>query len=492
MVNTAPNHKNQTTGDKGWGYRILISWFLAAAIALHGQSTTFTFTLDEPCKTSAGVFSANGTLVRTLWSKVRYYAAGTNTAVWDGLDDHSNAVPAGTYTIKVLQHNTEYLWEGAIGNTSTAISGPTVHLGFWPMADMAIAGTNAFYVSGYNEGMYDFRSFATSNPQVVANSFYWVYSVQFNRVSSQAGDIYDLNWLWATADTNRVYFGCSATPNPTNVSVANVYPGCVVCCNVTNDSAAYFTDGVQILNNGANSPLPSGIYVGTQPGLSGLAVQPNGNLLAVSVAPDNKVYLFDKIIGSSISSIDVISPGRLNFSPDGSLWVISSNNVLHYLDPGSLPLQALAIPDFSEPLDVAVNPTNSNLILVADGGASQQIKAFNSAGTPLWTYGLPGGYQVNGAAVNTNKFWFYNGQNDGTFLCFAPDGSFWVGDGGNNRALHFSSALSYLEQIMYQPLSFRASVDQNNPSRVINQFLKLRWITPSPSSSRGLLSIIGK
>ena len=47
----------------------------------------------------------------------------------------------------------------------------------------------------------------------------------------------------------------------------------------------------------ANSPLPSGIYVGTQPGLSGLTVQQNGNLLAVSVAPDNKVYLFDKRAG---------------------------------------------------------------------------------------------------------------------------------------------------------------------------------------------------
>jgi hypothetical protein len=471
-VKTRLEGKNQASGLRPCAVLIFLVCWLGLTASLQAQNTTFTFYLDEPCKTSAGVFSTNGTLVRTLWSKVRYYAAGTNTAVWNGLDDNGNAVAAGAYQIKVLQHNTEYVWDGAIGNTSTALSGPTVHRGFWPMADMAITGTNAFYVSGYDEGMYDFRNFLTTNPQSVQNSFYWVYSAQFNRTNNNPGDIYDFNWLWVTADTNRVYFGCSATPNPTNVYVPNVYPGCIVCSYVSNCSSASFSNGVQIMNNGANSPLPNGIYVGTQPGLSGLSVQQNGNLLAVSVAPDNKVYLVDKNTGSPIISFNVTSPGRLCFSPDGSLWVISSNNVNQYLNPGISPALALTIPNFSEPLDVAVNPTNANLILVADGGTSQQVKAYSTIGTPLWTYGLLGGYQANGVAVATNKFWFFNGQNDGAFICFAPDGSFWVGDGGNNRALHFSAALSYIEQIMYQPLSYRTSADQNNPSRVLNQFME--------------------
>ena len=92
----------------------LILWLLlcAAAPLEVNASTTITFTLDEPCKTSAGVFRADGTLVRTLWNKVPYYAAGTYSATWDGLDNNSNAVAAGTYEIKVLQHNTEYVWDG--------------------------------------------------------------------------------------------------------------------------------------------------------------------------------------------------------------------------------------------------------------------------------------------------------------------------------------------------------------------------------------------
>src|ERR1700722_13901078 len=113
-----------------WIYFVLVAAWYSTAVNAQASSTQFSFTLDEPCKTSAGVFTPDGTLVRTLWSKVRYMA-GTNTAVWDGLDDNGNAVGAGVYQIKVLQHNTEYVWDGAVGNTSAELSGPTIHRGFY-------------------------------------------------------------------------------------------------------------------------------------------------------------------------------------------------------------------------------------------------------------------------------------------------------------------------------------------------------------------------
>lgn len=134
----------------GWKIWLLLFWLLCACNLVQATSSTFTFTLDEPCKTSAGVFKPDGTLVRTLWSKVRYQA-GTFSAVWDGLDDETNTAPQDVYEIRLLQHNTEYVWDGAIGNTSAELSGPTVHHGFYPIRDIAISGTNAFYVSGYNE-----------------------------------------------------------------------------------------------------------------------------------------------------------------------------------------------------------------------------------------------------------------------------------------------------------------------------------------------------
>jgi hypothetical protein len=457
---------------------ILAGW-LSVACDVQAQSTGFTFFLDEPCKTSAGVFAPDGTLIRTLWSKVRYYAAGTNSGVWDGLDDNSNPVPAGVYQIKVLQHNTAYVWDGAIGNTSAELSGPTVHKGFYPMRDMTIAGTNGYYVSGYNEGGYDFRNFVTTDPQRV--------KIQWG-ANGQPANTYDRDWRWAATDGNWVYFACSAATDPNNTANNN-HPGFVLANKVGAASPAWsanFTQGVPIVNGAnANMTFPNGVYVGTQAGLSGLAVQWNGNLLAVAVAPDNQVYLLDKLSGARVENFSVNSPGRMNFSSDGgSLWVVSGNQVVRYTNLNSSPVVAATIANLIKPLAVAVNPTDSNVVLVADGGGSQQVKAFNSAGAPLWTYGLAGGYQTNGVAVATNKFWFFDGENEATFLCFAPDGSFWVGDGGNNRALHFSATRNYLEQIMYQPHSYVACVDQNNPARVFNQFseFKVDYTKPLPQA----------
>ena len=448
---------------------MLAAWFIASGVVQAQTTTPFIFNLDEPCKTSAGVYTSNGTLVRTLWSKVRYYAAGTYSNYWDGLDDSGNPVAGGTYQIKILEHNTEYVWDGAIGNTSDQISGPTVHRGFWPMADMAISGTNGFYCSGYNEGTFDFRNFSTTDPQSVVDNF---------APGSNPANIYDQNWLWTAADGNHVYFACSASTS-TSTWVNNSGPGFILGFNVSDKSHFSFSSGVAIPNgvgvNGApNETYANGVYVGTQPGLSGLSVQQNGNLLAASVGPDNKIYLLDKTAGTVQSTISVSNPGRLNFSPDGSLWVISGNSIIHYVNVNSSPSIAATIANFSEPLDVAISPANANLVLVADAGSSQQIKAFNSNGVLLWTYGLPGGYQTNGVAVSTNKFWFYDGENDETFLCFAPDGSFWVGDGGNYRTMHFSATCNYIEQIMYQPHAYVSGTDQNNISRVFDQFLEFK------------------
>jgi hypothetical protein len=454
-------------------------WAMAGVLSIAGvlpaQTLSFSFALDEPGTTSAGVYAPDGTLIRTLWSKVRYLA-GTHSAVWNDLDDSSNRVPGGTYQIKLLQHNTEYVWDGAIGNTSADPSGPTVHNGFYPLRDMAIAGSNAYYVSGYNEGGYDFRNFLTADPQRVV--LRW-------SPDNAAANIYDRNWKWTATDGIWVYFACNAATDPGN-TLNNTYPGFIVASVVGSPNPAYsatFSQGQPIVNGmNTNSIYPNGVYVGTQPGLDGLAVQQNGNLLAASVAPDNLVYLLDKRAGSKLKTISVTAPGRLSFSPDGSLWVISGSSLVCFSNLNASPVAALTITNFAKPLAVAVNPSDANLILVADGGSSQQVKAFNAAGSPLWTHGLPGGYQTNGVAVATNKFWFNDGEADGTFLSFAPDGSFWVGDGGNFRALHFSAARNYLGQIMYQPHSYVACVDQNNPSRVFNQFLEFQVDYSKPLS----------
>ncbi len=213
-------------------------------------------------------------------------------------------------------------------------------------------------------------------------------------------------------------------------------------------------------------------------------MQLNGSLLAVAVAPDNKIYLFDKTTGAPASpaSISINAPGRMNFAANGDLWVTTSNSVVRYGNMDGTPSAALIVTSgLSSPLAVAVSPLDTNLILVADGGSNQQVKAFDATGASLWTYGMAGGYFTHGTAVANNKFWFQNYYVSSvestvrtpiptTFIAFAPDGSFWVGDEWNCRILHFDINRNYLEQIMYQPAGYSTSVDKNNPSRVFNNF----------------------
>jgi len=76
---------------------------------------------------------------------------------------------------------------------------------------------------------------------------------------------------------------------------------------------------------------------------------------------------------------------------------------------------------------------------------NQQVMAFDNTGAPLWSYGQPGGYQPTVRRWRRTILVHGRGKRR-NFLTFAPDGSFWVGDGGNNRALHFSAARNYIEQ----------------------------------------------
>jgi len=51
----------------------------------------------------------------------------------------------------------------------------------------------------------------------------------------------------------------------------------------------------------------------------------------------------DKRSGAVVKNFAVSSPGRLSFSPDGSLWVISGNTVINYTNLNGTPTAATSI-----------------------------------------------------------------------------------------------------------------------------------------------------
>src|SRR3954465_6368898 len=109
---------------------------LLPSLAPAQTNVSFTFSLPASASTSAGVFSKDGTLQKTLWSGVTY-TAGSHKVDWDGTLDDGTLAPPTSYDIRVLSNNVKYQWEGVIGNTSDAVSGPTVQRFFERLYGMA-------------------------------------------------------------------------------------------------------------------------------------------------------------------------------------------------------------------------------------------------------------------------------------------------------------------------------------------------------------------
>jgi hypothetical protein len=413
----------------------------------------FSFKLERASTTSAGVYGADGTLIRALWS-ARELTAGENVAFWNGLDDSNRPAREGTYQIKVLAHHMKYVWEGVIGNTSAALNGPSVHSAFLPIQSMAFVGTSGFYVPGYNEmGLTQFR-FDTKNPQALTAK---LGSPDYKRAFN----------LTAT-DGNWVYF---ADTNP---------PGLVVAYDVATNAYAKFSAGKQFGHW-------NGIEVGGKAGISGLAVQKTGNLLFVAHGGENKIFIYDKRSGTGKGSIDVSTPGRIATAANGDLWVCCQSDgkpaVVRYSNFENGAKIISTISELEAPAAVGVSPLDDG-VLIADGGASQQLRAYDASGKSLWTYGQRGGYD-NGPAVTTDKFFF-----KATMIAFQPDGTFWVKDEATHRVLHFTPDRKYLDAIMYQPHPFTQTVDPNDPTRAFINWLEFKIDYSKPLTQPGAWKLV--
>ena len=429
---------------------LLCAVYLASprcCVAAH--PVTFNFTLGSAQKTSAGVFKADGTLMRTIWSNVAY-PAGVNAASWDGTDDFGNLVPDGSYSIKVLSNACTYTWEGVLGNTSSSFTGPQVWKSYNHIGGLAINGTTAYYGNGYAEAGSTSGKFSTTAPNSTKQL-----------VLSKGPDV------WHVATDGTLVYWSGRDPNAnTNTFVFGT--------RVSDDTQYPFTNGVSY-------PVLYGITLthtidkrtdGSP--VSGLAVQKTGSLIFVSHADKNELKILNKTTGAVVQTITgITSPSALAVDGADNLWLARKNGTVPEVaqysvaaDGTMTQLQVLAT-TFDTPMALGVSPDNATLIVV-DGGLSQQLKAFAvNDGAAAWTFGQAGGYTVS-PTVSDDRFMFETYA----FVAFQPDGSFWIGDYGNGRIQHYTAARGFIERVQYRQYSYFCAVDENNPTRVFSDFLE--------------------
>ena len=203
------------------------------------------------------------------------------------------------------------------------------------------------------------------------------------------------------------------------------------------------------------------------PIISGLAVQRTRPHLFVARASMNQLQVLDKTSGALKQTLTLPSPGSLAVDPADNLWIAGASGITRHPvnGDGTLGSSSLTISALGNVGAIAVSPDGATL--TATDLTTQQVRAFSTAtGAPLWTLGQAGGYFTD-ATVADDKFYFrdVNGAQL-TYLAFAPDGTFWLGDPGNFRTHHYSAGRSLIETVMALSNTYVAMVDPNNPSRL--------------------------
>lgn len=448
--------------------------------------TTFAFTLDGSYKTSAGVF-LGGRLIRTLWSNT-YYPQGSYSSTWDGNDDFGVPASPGSYEIRLLQHNVQYIFDGAIGNTSATQVGPGVHNNSCFMRSLALdptlGGTHAYYAVGECEGEVPVSHFEITAPQTRTTLMDPSIDTGFDIVATDGNLVYvsdgGSDWDYDHHSNYTTFITAKRVSDNSDYAFTGNS-----ATDVTFDSTHTYHKVIDV-NVWAPSPSPTPHTQQNPNQPTGLAVQKGATgVLAVAhggPGGPNQVRLFDKLSGDQIQTISISNPQSMAIDSNGDLWVISGTSLYRYTNlqvPNPTPTVAQTITGFIDPTAVSVSPTNPDLVLVADGGTAQVVRAFNRTATTvsneLWTYGMPGGWDTNGPDVTDNppKFQFRVGAL-GTInriaLAVEADGSFLVGDGATSRLLHVNATHDGIirnDTIMFLTKHTWTAVDPNNPSRVI-------------------------
>jgi len=117
----------------------------------------FTYELPRAGLTSAGVFDADGKLVRTLW-RTTSQPAGKHSETWDGMTDFKQPAAPGKYEVRVVLNNGTYTNVANIGNTGQPPDDHGHLQGNAP--DMTVDANGRIYTAnGWDEAGHDFKVF---------------------------------------------------------------------------------------------------------------------------------------------------------------------------------------------------------------------------------------------------------------------------------------------------------------------------------------------
>ena len=170
-------------------------------------------------------------------------------------------------------------------------------------------------------------------------------------------------------------------------------------CGANPNGVSWVNTSLSVIDVEATISKVGSNYVTPQRPPTGIAVQRDGNVLAVahgdyrangtSYSP-NEIRLFDKRSGNQLGSTitTIANPTQMAFTSRG-LWAVSGGKLYLISDVGGANTLSQPIQGLVYPVSVASNRMTNHLF-VLDGGSSQQLKEFDADDMLVSTYGVAG------------------------------------------------------------------------------------------------------
>ncbi|HUW33251.1 MAG TPA: FlgD immunoglobulin-like domain containing protein, partial [Planctomycetota bacterium] len=299
-------------------------WIAFAAavcvILAHGvlaaEGTQFQFSLDKAALTSAGVYTPDGLMVRTLWT-LKELPAGKHTETWDGLDDLGRNLPPGSYEVRVAIGSPAYASMGVIGNNGIGSSMQSA------TEDVRVdpASGDIFTANTWEEAGQDFK-------RVDANGKY-VMDAKFRARNGVGGAPSGMPESVAI-DGDSLYFGIY-TLNDEYEKKAGKTPGGQIIRKFNKDTGepVKFTEapGGYIR---VHYPDPDWAIQWGHDTLRSLAVLGN-TLLSVDEKFD-RVVKYDKTTGMPLGEFPVKAPRSIAIDAQKRLWIAHDSDKVTVFD----------------------------------------------------------------------------------------------------------------------------------------------------------------
>jgi hypothetical protein len=446
------------------------------------------FQLEQPGKVSLAIYDVAGQMVRTLLNATPF-AAGNFTVDWDGKDDAGNALPRGTYTYKLLQTpglRAEYLmtlqsslpigsnWvdrEVGVGNHDGVTAVTTDATGVYVGSGISETTFNALKMTPDGTT----RIWSAHQPDISMGRYAMavmngqLYSLQQDGwVSYHAAD--KPNWGWSSVGVTA-----SAAGNGDYVGVRwdAQWPG-----SIRGDANA---------------------WAGPENSMD-LAAYDSGNnpQLVISHRDQNIVQWRNPSDGAVLDGITIAAPKGVAFDNAGNLLVLSKGQILRVSRTNRTPV--VIAQGLTAPFRLDVDRSTGEII-VADGGASQQMKRFSSNGILLVAYGRQGGRQyglyepknflnVNDVSSDNNGgFWITERSTPRRVAHLARDGSvigeWYAGSSWSPAANAEPGNASVVWMQSHYGEYIRATVDYTNKKWKIHSTYDIRLPEGAPINSGG-------